>query len=269
MAALASYLDARQKHGQWLVRMEDLDTPRIRPGAADKILKALDRLGMHWDGQIVYQSQRIEAYDEAYSSLSKMRLLYRCNCSRKMLREAVYPGTCRNRAVPKSVRHAMRIITHDEPLEFPDRLQGGYGQSLQSEVGDFIILRADGFYAYHLATVVDDAWQEITHIVRGADLLESTPRQIYLQQLLSLGTPEYLHIPVAVDRAGTKISKSTGNLEVMVHDTPATVLIRTLQLLGQDTDDYSPAEPVAEILSQAVVNWRTKSIPAQKQITVG
>lgn len=268
MAALASYLDARNRGGQWRVRIEDLDLPRVKPGCSDDILHALDKLGLHWDGKIVFQSERIDAYEEACSRLAADQLLYHCICSRRIVGDAPYPGTCRHRSIPASSQHSLRVLTHGRPVGIRDRLRGDYFQCLEKDVGDFILRRADGYHAYHLATVVDDAWQNITHIVRGGDLLESTPRQVYLQQLLNLPIPEYLHIPVAVDKQGAKISKSMGGLDVLIQGSPARVLIMTLDLLGQKIDQSLAKAPVEEILTWAIKNWHPAIIPLQKEITV-
>lgn len=269
LAALASYLDAKLNKGKWLVRIDDLDTPRIKPGTSDDILKALDKLGLHWDGEIVYQSNRINAYDKAFLKLADDHLLYRCICPRKTVKSMPYPGTCRGRSIPASRQHSVRIKTHNEPVGVLDRLQGKYFQSLEKNAGDFIIRRTDGYYAYHLATVVDDAWQNISHIVRGIDLLESTPRQVYLQRLLKITTPAYLHIPLAVDKKGVKISKSTGGLDALIQDKPARVLVRSLRLLGQVIDEKMTTATVEEILALAIMNWQISSIPPQKAITAG
>lgn len=268
MAALASYLDAKKNKGKWLVRIEDLDLPRVKSGASDSILNALDKLGLHWDGEVVYQSNRIDAYSEAFSKLMDNQLLYHCNCPRKRVKNAPYPGTCRHRSIPISRQHAIRIITDDKSVGITDRRQGAYFQSLENEVGDFIIRRADGYYAYHLATVVDDAWQRISHIVRGADLLESTPRQVYLQQLLNIKTPEYLHIPIAVDKKGIKISKSTGGHDALILEKPTQVLFNSLNLLGQTVDEKMAGATTEELLAFAVTNWEISAIPVRQSINI-
>ena len=269
MAALASYLDAKKHGGKWLVRIEDLDRPRVKPGASDAILRTLETLGLHWDGEIVFQSSRIDAYAEARSRLAESHLLYPCICPRRIVKDGPYPGTCRRRTVPASRRHALRVVTHDRPVGIRDRLQGDYFQRLEKDVGDFILMRADGYYAYHLATVVDDAWQHVSHVVRGGDLLESTPRQVYLQQLLNVATPEYLHIPVAVDERGIKISKSTNGLDVLIRKKPADILIKSLELLGQKTDKDMVNAPAEEIGAWATKHWQPAAVPRNREITAG
>jgi len=216
VAALASWLDCRRAGGRWLVRMEDLDRPRVMPGAAEAILRQLDSLGLAWDGPVVYQSTQLARYADALHRLEART--YRCTCTRRELEDSalaidgarVYPGTCRA-GVTRAGRRAaaVRVRTHSDPIRFIDRVQGPITQRVEREVGDFVLLRADGTYAYQLAVVADDAAQGVTDVVRGADLLDSTARQIHLQQLLGLDTPRYLHVPVATDSAGEKLSKQT------------------------------------------------------------
>jgi glutamyl-Q tRNA(Asp) synthetase len=213
---MASFLDARSQDGAWLVRMEDVDPPRERPGAADGILHTLERFGFQWDGPVMYQSRRGEAYRAALSELQRLGLVYRCICSRKTLAETahrgldgpVYPGTCRDRAVAEGPA-ALRFSVPAGRIIFNDKVQGRVACELARECGDFVLQRADGIYSYQLAVVVDDAEQAITHIVRGADLLTSTPRQIALQQALGLPRVRYAHLPVALDEQGAKLSKQT------------------------------------------------------------
>jgi glutamyl-Q tRNA(Asp) synthetase len=200
VAALASYLDARSNKGTWLVRMEDLDPPRESAGASAEILRTLEALGLLWDESVVYQSQRRDAYEAALELLASQQLLYLCRCSRsELLGQAIYPGTCRDLALSAAKSSALRCRVPALEATFDDRLQGHYGQHLRNEVGDFVVRRKDGYYAYQLAVVVDDGWQQITDVVRGIDLLESTPRQLYLQHCLQLPQPRYAHIPVVVN----------------------------------------------------------------------
>lgn len=221
VAAMASYLDARAHAGQWLVRIEDIDEARTVPGAADAILQCLTALGMQWHGEIVWQSRRKALYQAAFERLGND--VYACGCTRKEIADsrigiasdgaAVYPGTCRNGLVPGKTARAYRLRVPDDASEcitFNDRWVGTVTQHLATEVGDFVLKRADGFWAYQLAVVVDDADQGVTHVVRGADLLDSTPRQIYLQRLLGVPTPRYMHVPVLTNAAGEKLSKQTG-----------------------------------------------------------
>jgi glutamyl-Q tRNA(Asp) synthetase len=219
VAALASWLDARAAGGTWIVRIEDLDPPREVPAAGDEILRQLAACGLESDEPVLRQSQRSDAYEAAFLRLAAQELVYGCACSRKDVEAAiavragwpdgVYPGTCSRAAVaPASVR-AWRIRVPDATVSFVDRATGPYAQSLARDVGDFVIRRADGLWAYQLAVVVDDAHQRITDVVRGADLLDNTPRQIHLQRVLGLPRPRYLHVPVVVDERGEKLSKQT------------------------------------------------------------
>ncbi len=225
VAALASYLDARAHHGRWLIRIEDLDTPRTVPGAAEEILHALSACGMHSDGEVVWQSRRHALYEAALARLRD--LVYPCGCSRREIADsrissataadgaAIYPGTCRAGLAPGKAARAWRLRVPDagaadDCIGFDDRWAGPVCQCLSAEVGDFVLKRADGIWAYQLAVVVDDAAQGVTHVVRGADLLDSTARQIYLQRLLALPTPRYLHVPLVSNADGDKLSKQTG-----------------------------------------------------------
>jgi glutamyl-Q tRNA(Asp) synthetase len=230
-AAAASYLDARAAGGEWLVRMEDVDRSRCIPGAADDILRTLEAFGLHWDGPVVYQSQRTELYREALDRLIAEGKAYGCACSRVPGR---YPGTCRGGvANPR----AWRVLTA--------------GSDVEEDVGDFVVLRADGLFAYQLAVVVDDALQNITDVVRGGDLVDSTPRQIWLQRLLGYPTPRYLHTPVAVNAEGQKLSKQTLAAAVDPADW-RTVLPEVLMFLGQP---HVEPESLTRFWSQAVANW--------------
>jgi glutamyl-Q tRNA(Asp) synthetase len=239
VAAVGSFLDARSHGGTWLVRIDDLDPPRTVPGAAGAILRCLDAFGMHWDGEVVYQSTRSDAYHAALHQLRRSGRTYPCACSRKEISDAglagvegaVYPGTCRNGLAAGREARALRVRTGGAVVEFHDGLQGHVRQALQEDIGDFVVYRADHVFAYHLACAVDDAEQGITDVVRGADLIASTPRQIYLQKLLGLPTPAYLHIPVAVNGAGEKLSKQTRAHAVDQSD-PAATLDRVLRFLG-------------------------------------
>ena len=234
VAALASYCDARARRGQWLVRIEDVDEPRTRGGAARAILDALARYGFRWDGEVVLQSRRTALYEDALQRLRDKGLVYACACTRRDMEaapmnaigERVYPGTCRDGiafARAHDAQLSQRLRVGAAAIEFDDTLQGTQRQDLAREVGDFIVRRADGLFAYQLAVVVDDAAQEITSVVRGADLLASTPRQIYLQRCLGVRTPEYMHVPIAINDAGEKLSKQTG-AAALGHDAVPTLL---------------------------------------------
>src|SRR5580698_7179436 len=217
MAAVGSYLDARAQGGRWLLRMEDLDPPREIPGAADGILKSLEAFGFEWDGEVLYQSRRHAAYAEAAAQLLASGAAFPCACTRKEIADSgvhglegpIYPGTCRHGLPPGREARALRLTAPDQVIAFEDGLQGTVSQNLARDIGDFIIRRADGVHAYQLAVVVDDAFQGVNHVVRGAELLLSTPRQLWLQELLGLTRPSYLHLPVAVNPAGEKLSKQT------------------------------------------------------------
>ncbi|MHB1370034.1 MAG: tRNA glutamyl-Q(34) synthetase GluQRS, partial [Pseudomonadaceae bacterium] len=208
-AALASYLDARAVGGDWLLRMEDIDPPREMPGAQAAIVETLRRYGFAWDGAMLRQSQRQAAYQAAIEHLLDAGLAYACTCSRKQLQAypGAYPGFCRDAGHdPRDA--AIRLRVPDREYRFCDRVQGEYRQHLGREVGDFVIRRRDGLVAYQLAVVLDDAWQGVTDVVRGADLLDSTPRQLYLQELLGLPQPRYLHLPLIIQPDGHKLGKS-------------------------------------------------------------
>ncbi|GGP18639.1 glutamyl-Q tRNA(Asp) synthetase [Silvimonas iriomotensis] len=275
LAALASYLDARAAGGEWLVRMEDLDRPRCVPGAADEILRQLESWGMHWDGEIVYQSRRDEVYSAALQQLQQTGRVYPCSCTRREIASVahagvdgpVYPGTCRHGLKAGATARAWRINTEEiAPVCYTDRIQGLQCQTLSADVGDFVLKRADGLFAYQLAVVVDDALQGITHIVRGADLLDSTPRQRYLQTLLNCPSPEYAHIPVLVNSAGEKLSKQTQAPAVAVEKNPVPVLWRALGLLGQQPDKMLLDASRDEFWAWAVANWKLPAVPVGRGI---
>jgi glutamyl-Q tRNA(Asp) synthetase len=245
VAALASYMEAKSVGGKWRVRIEDLDGPREQPGAADEILRALDRLSLHWDGAVLYQSRRLERYRAVLDDLQRRGFAYLCACTRRELEDSalaidgarIYPGTCRAGLPAGRPARAVRLRTHDAPIAFKDRVQGWVEQRVEREVGDFVLLRADGLFAYQLAVVVDDLDQGVTDVVRGADLLDSTARQIHLQRLLSARTPGYAHVPVAVNALGEKLSKQTGARPLDLSD-PAAEMARARRFLGQAQDGW-------------------------------
>ena len=274
LTALASYADARANRGKWLVRMEDLDPPREMPGAAAHILHTLEAFGFEWDGEVVWQSRRHSLYRDALGRLKEKGLLYPCYCSRKDWQaEAaqgadgfVYNGRCRR---PEDRPHtdkppAWRIRVNDETIGFDDGIVGHYAQNLARDIGDFVLLRADGFWAYQLAVVADDADQGITHIVRGQDLLVSTPRQIYLQRCLGFATPHYAHLPLLVNKHGQKWSKQT--LAPALDENHKEQLLRqVLQYL-----DLPPAPEVSRpqaLLSWAIEHWQPHKIPIHDIVT--
>jgi len=248
VAAMASYLEARAAKGKWLVRMEDLDKARAQPDAADDILRALERLGLEWDAPVLVQSARLERYRAALDELTRRGLAYPCSCTRKELEDSalaidgarIYPGTCRHGLAPGKAARALRLRTHGAPIGFADAIQGWIEQRVEQEVGDSVLLRADGIVAYQLAVVVDDMDEGVTDVVRGADLLDSTARQIHLQRLLGARTPRYAHVPVALNAAGEKLSKQTGARPLDLSD-PQAELARARRFLGQGEDAWDLA----------------------------
>jgi glutamyl-Q tRNA(Asp) synthetase len=266
VAALAGWLDCRQAGGKWLLRMEDLDQPRVIPGAVDRILRQLEALGLAWDGPVVYQSARLDLYQGAMQKLAGHS--YPCGCTRKELEDSalaidgsrIYPGTCRAGLAPGKAPRAIRLRTYAEPITFTDRVQGEIKQSVEREVGDFVLRRADGIFAYQLAVVVDDAAHGVTDVVRGADLLDSTARQIHLQRLLGMATPRYLHVSVATNAAGEKLSKQTRAPDAGPGDIgPA------LAFLGMRAPEGSRAE---ELLDWAVKHWDPAQIRRARAVPV-
>jgi len=266
VAALASWLDARAAGGRWQLRMEDLDRLRERPGATATILRQLEAAGLEWDGPVSYQSTRAACYERALEQLRSAGLTYPCGCTRREIADSalaidgarIYPGTCRSGLAPGRRARALRLRAPEATVRFDDRLQGEIAQSVALEVGDFILRRADGAYAYQLAVVVDDAEQGVTDVVRGADLLDSTPRQIVLQRLLGLPTPRYLHVPVAVNAAGEKLAKQDGAATASAGD-----LRRALSFLGHEPPDGMPAR---ELLAWARGRWDAARIPRRRTI---
>ena len=270
VAALASWLDARAHNGQWLVRIEDVDTPRCVAGADQVILQQLSALGLHPDAPVVWQSQRQKLYENALQTLVDKAWVYPCGCSRKDIEEAqalrgaqrerhtlaVYPGTCRDglngkaaRAWRLNVAVVMRDLSLHEPIQWHDRRLGEQTQDVLHEVGDFVLKRADGLWAYQLAVVVDDAAQGVTHVVRGEDLTDNTARQIVLQKALCVNTPHYLHTPLVLGANGEKLSKQNGAMSIDVSDPLATLNAAALAL-GLPT---APDVTIQEALQQ----WTT------------
>lgn len=275
VAAVGSCLDARTQGGRWLVRMEDIDTPRNVPGAADGILATLEAFGFAWDGAVLFQSQRLAAYAEALAQLRAAGVAYGCACSRKEIADSnprpavdgglAYPGTCRAGLPAGRTARAWRLQVDDRPLGFDDRLQGRIVQRLESEVGDFVLQRADGLFAYQLAVTVDDAFQGVSDIVRGADLLASTPRQIGLQRYLAYPTPRYAHLPVVSNAAGEKLSKQT-LAPALDPGRAAELLVQALVFLGQPVPPGLSTAAVAEVWAWALAHWSFAAIPRQRAI---
>ncbi|HIF51031.1 MAG TPA: tRNA glutamyl-Q(34) synthetase GluQRS [Thiotrichaceae bacterium] len=267
IAALGSYIQSHQNHGKWLVRIDDIDQSRAVAGANKIILEQLESLGLFWDESVVYQSQRLDLYQAALDELQQNEYTFPCACSRKDLSDKPYPGTCRNGITSGNKARSIRLKTNNNEVGINDFLQGFYKQCLQSEIGDFIIKRADGYFAYHLAVVVDDAEQNITDIVRGIDLLDSTPRQVYLQNKLNLLTPSYLHLPIAVDKNGKKISKAD-KAESITTNKPNEILFKALNFLGQKPDEKLKTYNVETILDWSIKNWDANSLPKEKEIII-
>lgn len=270
LAAVGSYLQARSRHGEWLLRIEDVDTTRRVPGAADALLNALEGFGFEWDDDVVYQAQRTELYESALATLAEKGLIYPCTCSRKQLAEehpdhrppGVYDGRCRRRHLPVREAHALRLRVADRLIGFDDPVMGHYQQQLARECGDFIIKRKDGLFAYQLAVVVDDAEQGVTEVVRGVDLLDSTPRQIYLQQQLGYPRPDYLHLPLLVDAHGNKLGKSTGAAALDLSH-PALYLHSALELLGQKPPEELSRSSLNQLWQWAIEHWGHRRIPKE------
>lgn len=261
--ALASFLDARAAQGRWLVRMEDIDPPREMAGAADGILRTLEHYGLHWDGEVWFQSQRHADYEAAIQRLLQHQHAFYCTCSRKdlqLLQADAYPGTCRHRQVAPQEPFAIRVKVDDRPVHFDDGLQGHCRFCLDREGGDFIIKRKDGLYAYHLAVVVDDAAQGITHVVRGSDLLDSTARHLFLQRLLQLPTPHYAHLPVLVNAQGQKLSKQTFATPIPLEN-PVPWLFECLRALGQQPPDDLRQASRDELLDWGIHHWSRQQVP--------
>ena len=266
VAALASYLDARSHNGIWLVRMEDIDPPREQPGAADVILKALDVYGLHWDGEVLYQSQRNGIYEETIEQLRTKQAIYPCTCSRKQLQpyQGIYPGLCRHKSDIPDSPYAWRLNSHDEIIEFDDLIQGHQRFDMKA-LGDFIVKRKEKLYAYQLAVCVDDEEQKITHIVRGHDLIDSTPRQISLQSALGMNKLVYAHIPVIVQDNGDKLSKQNLAPELPL-DEPRPLLIKALQALGQKPSVDLQESSVEDIINWGIKHWNLNSVAKSPSI---
>lgn len=271
LAAVASYVDARAHQGTWLVRIEDLDRPREVPGAADEILRTLEAFGLAWDEPILYQRHRAPAYQDALDRLARGGSVFHCGCSRAEIARAgrqglegpIYPGTCRDGLPAGRAPRSARFRVASEPVGFNDRIQGPQRQDVAGAVGDVVLKRADGPHAYQLAVVVDDAWQGITHVVRGADLLQSTPRQILLQRALGVSQPAYAHIPLILDAHGRKLSKSLDAAPVDRRD-PLPSLRLVWSLLGQTAPP--PDLDLASFWGWTIGQWRIEDVPATPEL---
>jgi glutamyl-Q tRNA(Asp) synthetase len=271
IAALGSYLQAKSKQGIWQVRIDDLDPPREVAGAADDILKTLQTYGLHWDDDVIYQSRRYRDYEQILAQLSEQKLCYACSCTRKIIKQqgGIYKGNCRDKqldfngnALRLNVQKLAKPVTH-----FYDQLQGDVFLNHDEAYEDFIIKRKDGLYAYNLAVVIDDIAQGVTEIVRGADLLHTTGKQISLYQLLDVPPPDYIHLPIAVTSPGHKLSKQNHALAID-RKNPIPTLLKALQFLGHPVTAEVDTSSCTNILAWAVQNWSLKNIPKQVEIQI-
>lgn len=267
VAAVGSYLEARRHGGTWLVRMEDVDEPRTVAGAAHGILGTLERFGLRWDGLVLYQSDRSAIYLGALQRLLEDRQAFPCACTRKELGGGVYPGTCRFGLPRGREARSVRVHSTGVRITIRDQVQGTFIQDLERDVGDFVVKRGDGYIAYQLAVVVDDAEQGVTHVVRGADLLDSTPRQVHLQRLLGYAEPTYLHLPVAINSWGNKLSKQTGAAAVH-HHPPVTVLWKVMDFLNQQPPPELARADLPAFWSWAHDAWDGARVPRMTAIQV-
>ncbi len=264
--AAASFLDAKSRGGRWYLRIEDVDEPRAVAGAAADMLRTLAAFGFEWDGPVLYQSARKEHYAAALERLRAHGLLFECTCSRRGLADdGRYPGTCRERRLPAEVTTATRLRVEARHIHFEDRLQGGFRQDVAAAVGDLLLKRRDGIHAYVLAVVVDDAAQGITHVVRGADLLDNTPRQIYLQEALGLPSPRYAHVPLITEPDGRKLAKSRHDVTPAGTPGPGELrlgrLCTVFELLGMEPPDDLYRAEISSAWSWAIERWRLECIP--------
>ena len=266
LAALSSYLDAKKQKGLWLVRIEDLDLTRVQANSAKHILKTLEDFGFEWDENVIYQSERNDLYECNLRYLKSENLIYACDCSRNKLKQQlsfpVYPGTCRDKRSTPTTPYALRCKTPPLRISINDQIQGQYSVNLNHDCGDFIVKRRDNLFAYHLAVVSDDAEQGITDIVRGADLLTSTPQQAYLQQQLNLSQPVYSHIPIAMHKNGLKLSKSHQDLPIRLHN-PVEIMNQALIFLNQNPPEELSKSSLNEFWQWAIENWKIEKIENQ------
>jgi glutamyl-Q tRNA(Asp) synthetase len=258
---VASFLDARAHGGRWLLRLEDLDRPRVVPGAAARMLATLERFGFEWDGPVTRQSDRLADYATALARLERGGLSFACSCSRRELEGATrYPGTCRAAASPPAAATGRRLRVEPRVIAFRDRIQGEFRQDVAASSGDILLQRRDGIPAYVLAVVVDDAEQGISDIVRGADLLDDTPRQIYLQESLDLPRPRYAHVPALTEADGAKLAKSRRSVALDV-GSPEKQLFAVLELLGIRPPAELAQERIDAIWAWALAAWDPASVP--------
>jgi glutamyl-Q tRNA(Asp) synthetase len=265
---VASYLDARAHGGRWLLRIEDLDKPREVPGSAAAILRTLEQFGFEWDGQIIRQHERGELYEAALLQLAARNLTFACTCSRLQLEDDLrYAGTCRERVLIEGMRTAIRLRIDPGYITFTDRIQGTFRQDVSAAVGDIILRRRDQIFAYLLGVVVDDAAQGITHIVRGADLLDNTPRQIYLQRLLGMAEPHYAHVPVLTEADDAKLAKSRRSVHLSAAS-PLPQLLAVLSMLGLAPPASLRAADIREVWAWAIAEWSINKVPTRLNLRV-
>lgn len=266
VAAVASYCDVKSRNGQWLLRIEDVDQTRCLPNVSDDIISTLQRFGFEWDAEIIYQSQRTDLYAQALSQLHQQGLAYACTCSRKEIADSstlqgiegiLYPGTCLVQPIKPGMAAAWRIKTDSRTIQFHDRIQGAQQHQMRRDIGDFVIQRADGLFSYQLAVVVDDAMQGITHVVRGADLLHSTTRQIYLQQHLGHPTPVYAHIGLVRNAQGQKLSKQT-LAAALPSDNLASTLRSAFDFLPQLPNPAPALQSIPALWQWAMESWQLR-----------
>lgn len=276
IAAVGSYLQARSQNGEWLLRIENIDPPREAEGAIDAILYSLEAHGLIWDGTEQYQQTRQTRYTEALDEIQHSGRLYACSCSRQQIANAIghtggpliYPGTCRGKPKPQYGPYALRVDTRDCIIEFEDMIQGKQQIDLATEMGDFVLRRADGLFSYQLAVALDDVEQGITEVVRGSDLLDSTPRQIFVQQLLGFPAPQYAHLPVAIDPiTGQKLSKQT-RAPVLNNKNSIQNLWQALEFLGQQPPIELRNSSIEEFWNWAIAHWQFHLVPRLATIKV-
>jgi len=266
IAALSSFLESRKHNGKWLLRFDDIDTPRIDKSSYDNILRAMESLSLEWDNSSIYQQNNLPCYQEVIERLSELNFLYKCDCPRKLTKGKPYPGTCRDKNTDHNKNYALRVKVDDVPVSFFDLIQGEVVQNIAAHSGDYIVQRSDRLISYNLASAIDDT-DGITHVIRGADLLDTTPRQIYLQKLLGLESPVYGHVPVAVNAYGQKLSKQHGAQDVLLHYSPSEVLVKTLQFLGQNIEKDMVLADTRTIIDCALENWSLSRVPKVASIT--
>jgi glutamyl-Q tRNA(Asp) synthetase len=268
IAAVGSFLQARAQQGEWWLRIENIDPPREAAGAIDAILYSLEAHGLTWDGEVQYQLHRQERYAAALDEIQQIGRLYACNCSRQQIANAtghtagplIYPGTCRHKSPFGHGPHAKRVNTHHSAIQFEDTIQGKQRVDLEKESGDFVLQRSDGLYSYQLAVALDDAEQGMTEVVRGSDLLDSTSRQIFIQQLLGFTPPQYTHLPVAIDSAtGQKLSKQT-RAPALINSQATQNLWQVLEFLGQQPPPELRQTSVEELWSWAIPHWQLNAV---------